>query len=253
MSKFVRGGGIMAEDQPGIDRSKSIEDLHHLRLMALLDEQVRDKGVRKAAEDLGVDHRTLASSLDSGKADPADAGGPGPGACWRGRGRRPGNRRSATTNLAGRLDVVEEKVEEQGREITKGLSAVQERGQAAQDGTGAVGAAHRGTAGPGGRWGRCCGSNEYGGSTRHAPAGGRRPSPGGTFLTWWPLIPASDDESVFGKPPGRWSRNGGNSRTRIPDRGQGTGVAAGGRTVSHGGTGACWRNMASPCRRRPIL
>ena len=46
----------MAEEQPGIDRSRSIEDLHHLRLMALLDEQVRDKGVRKAAEDLGVDH-----------------------------------------------------------------------------------------------------------------------------------------------------------------------------------------------------
>ena len=57
----------MAAEQPGIDRSRSIEDLHHLRLMALLDEQVRDKGARKAAQDLGVDHRTLASSLESGK------------------------------------------------------------------------------------------------------------------------------------------------------------------------------------------
>ena len=57
----------MAAEQPGIDRSKSIEDLHHLRLMALLEEQVREKGARKAAEHLGVDHRTLASSLESGK------------------------------------------------------------------------------------------------------------------------------------------------------------------------------------------
>ena len=52
---------------PGIDRSKAIEDLHHLRLMALLDELVRDKGVRKAAADLDVDHRTLAVSLESGR------------------------------------------------------------------------------------------------------------------------------------------------------------------------------------------
>ena len=52
---------------PGIDRSKSIEDLHHLRLMALLDELVRDKGARKAAADLDVDHRTLAASLESGR------------------------------------------------------------------------------------------------------------------------------------------------------------------------------------------
>ena len=90
----------MAEEQPGIDRSKSIEDLHHLRLMALLDEQVRDKGVRKAAEDLGVDHRTLASSLESGKLTrrmrvALDR------ALWPGRVRRRGNRRSATTNWPG--------------------------------------------------------------------------------------------------------------------------------------------------------
>ena len=52
---------------PGIERSKSIEDLHHLRLMALLDELVRDKGARKAAADLDVDHRTLAASLESGR------------------------------------------------------------------------------------------------------------------------------------------------------------------------------------------
>ena len=35
---------------PGIDRSKSIEDLHHLRLMALLDELVRDKGIMRVAQ-----------------------------------------------------------------------------------------------------------------------------------------------------------------------------------------------------------
>ena len=61
----------MASERPGmgpaIDKSRSIEDLHHLRLMALLDELVRDRGARKAAADLDVDHRTLAASLESGR------------------------------------------------------------------------------------------------------------------------------------------------------------------------------------------
>ena len=57
----------MDAKQAGIDRSRSVEDLHRLRLMALLDEQVRDKGSRRAAADLDVDHRTLTASLESGK------------------------------------------------------------------------------------------------------------------------------------------------------------------------------------------
>ena len=57
----------MTTERPGIHRSESIEDLHHLRLMALLDELVRDKGPRRAAADLDVDHRTLTASLESGQ------------------------------------------------------------------------------------------------------------------------------------------------------------------------------------------
>ncbi|MYC37823.1 MAG: hypothetical protein F4X66_13065 [Chloroflexi bacterium] len=57
----------MDAKQTGIDRSGSIEDPRHLRLMALLDELVRDKGPRRAASDLDVDHRTLTASLESGR------------------------------------------------------------------------------------------------------------------------------------------------------------------------------------------
>ena len=57
----------MAKEPGDIDRSESVEDLHHLRLMALLDDLVRDKGHRRAAADLGVDHRTLTASLASGQ------------------------------------------------------------------------------------------------------------------------------------------------------------------------------------------
>ena len=54
-------------DGPGIEKSKSIEDLHQLRLMALLDEMVQAKGVMQTARELGVNYRTLASARETGR------------------------------------------------------------------------------------------------------------------------------------------------------------------------------------------
>ena len=110
----------MTTKRPGIHRSDSIEDLHHLRLMALLDELVRDKGPRQAAADLDVDHRTLTASLDSGqltrrmrvaldRALMAWAGSPAQ------------EQRQRNDLLAGRL----ERVEELAQETAVGLAAVQ--------------------------------------------------------------------------------------------------------------------------------
>ena len=56
----------MEPEKGGIDNSKSVRDMHHLRLMSLLQEQVRDHGRRRAAEILGVDRRTLDTALDQG-------------------------------------------------------------------------------------------------------------------------------------------------------------------------------------------
>ena len=182
----------MAEEQPGIDESRSIEDLHHLRLMALLDEQVRDKGVRKAAEDLGVDHRTLASSLESGKLTrrmrvALDR------ALLAGEGSPAREQKERNDELAGRLDAVEEKVEEQGREVSKGLSAVQgevrqlrtEQGQS----TGRIEGRLDRLEGGGGAAGTV-GSTNVG---RRSPPHPRRDFP--DLVT---IDPAVDDESVFG-------------------------------------------------------
>ena len=47
-------------------RSRAVEDMHHLRLMSLLQELERDHGRKKAAAMLGVDRRTLDASLDDG-------------------------------------------------------------------------------------------------------------------------------------------------------------------------------------------
>ena len=56
----------MEPEKGGIENSKSVRDMHHLRLMSLLQEQVRDHGRRRAAEILGVDRRTLDTALDQG-------------------------------------------------------------------------------------------------------------------------------------------------------------------------------------------
>ena len=49
-----------------MERSRNVEDLHHLRLMALLHELVRERELKGAAEALGLDPRTLSASMDRG-------------------------------------------------------------------------------------------------------------------------------------------------------------------------------------------
>ena len=117
---------------PGIERSKSIEDLHHLRLMALLDELVRDKGARKAAADLDVDHRTLAASLESGRLTrrmrvALDR------ALLAGGGSPAREQQERNDQLAERLEQVEERVEVVGRDAGKGLAAVGDGMKALRD------------------------------------------------------------------------------------------------------------------------
>ena len=51
-----------------MERSRNVADVHHLRLMSLLQELVRDKGGMKgAARVLGIDHRTVAASMVEGE------------------------------------------------------------------------------------------------------------------------------------------------------------------------------------------
>ena len=49
-----------------VEKGRSVRDMHHLRLMSLLQELERDNGRKKTAEMLGVDRRTLDASLDEG-------------------------------------------------------------------------------------------------------------------------------------------------------------------------------------------
>ena len=57
----------MKQKRPVITSSRDIEDLHHLRLMALLNELVRKRGYRGTAAVLKIDPQTVTSSAKSGQ------------------------------------------------------------------------------------------------------------------------------------------------------------------------------------------
>ncbi|MYC38668.1 MAG: hypothetical protein F4X66_17410 [Chloroflexi bacterium] len=200
----------------GIDRSRSIEDLHHLRLVTLLDELVQAKGVTRAARELGVNYRTLAAALETGRLSRRMRGALG-SALLEGGGSPVREQRERNEELAGRLEQVEGQVDEMGKEMTGSLAAVQgevrelgdQHGQALQrvesrlekveGGDGAAGPPAASHAGNG-------------------PAG--RSSPRRDFPDLATREPAADDEEVFG---GAWPliQEWRELRERHPDRGKG--------------------------------
>ena len=114
----------MRTGEPIMEKSRSVGDLQHTRLMALLGELVRDKGPREAAQALGVDHRTLAASLEGGKLSRRVrsvlekellSGGGSPAA----------EQRERNEELQGRVEEVEGRVEELSKDTHRGLAAVQ--------------------------------------------------------------------------------------------------------------------------------
>ena len=191
---------------PGIDRSKSIEDLHHLRLMALLDELVRDKGARKAAQDLDVDHRTLAASLESGRLTrrmrvALDR------ALLAGGGSPAREQKERNDVLAERLERVEGRVEVVGKDAGQGLAAVQDEVKALRNGQGQVlqrvESRLAKVEGGGGDAGEEEGASGDGDRTPNRESGGgtqakRRPKLRREFPELATLEPAEDDADMFG-------------------------------------------------------
>ena len=108
--------GLMEPGQGGIDGSKSVRDMHHLRLMSLLQEQVRDHGRKRAAEILGVDRRTLDAALEQGVLTRRIRGALEK-ALQSGVGSAAAQQRDRNDLLADRLGDLEGLVEEQGEEM----------------------------------------------------------------------------------------------------------------------------------------
>ncbi len=114
----------MKSREPVFEKSRSVEDLEHMRLTALLREMVREKGKRKASEALDVDHRTLVGSLKRGRLSrrmrvSLDK------ALLEGGGSPAAEQRERNDDLEERVKNVEGRVEAQGKGMSKGFAAVQ--------------------------------------------------------------------------------------------------------------------------------
>ena len=113
----------MKQRKPVIEKNRAVEDLHYVRLMALLQELVRDHGRKRAAAILGVDRRTLDAGLDervlSRRMRTAlDR------ALRSGVGSAPASERDHDDELEGRLKDTEGRVEALEESVSKGLAAV---------------------------------------------------------------------------------------------------------------------------------
>ncbi len=218
----------MSAKDPVFEKSRSIEDLQHLRLMALLEELVRDKGIMRAARELNVDHRTLTSGLETGRLSRRLRGALEK-ALLEGGGSPAAEQKERNDELAGRVEKLEGQVNEMGEEMSRGLAAVQdevkalrdEHGQALQrvesrlakvEGGGGDAAEEEGASGVGGR------------TPNRESSGGTQPKRRLKLRREFPelatLEPAEDDQDVFG---GAWAlvREWRELKETHPNRGRG--------------------------------
>ena len=177
-----------------VEKGRSVRDMHHLRLMSLLQELERDNGRKKAAEVLGVDRRTLDASLDEGVLTRRIRGALEK-ALQSGVGSAAAEQRDRNDRLADRLEDLEGGFDELGKEIRENNRASEDRDRAIREEM-AQGfrqrereQAERRTAGDAGDEAK---ANDAGPQPRRR-ATLRREYP--DLVT---LEPAEDDEDVFG-------------------------------------------------------
>ena len=178
-----------------VEKGRSVRDMHHLRLMSLLQELERDNGRKKTAEMLGVDRRTLDASLDEGVLTRRIRGALEK-ALQSGVGSAAAEQRDRNDRLADRLEDLEGGFEELGKEIRENNRASEDRDRAMREEM-AQGfrqrereQAERRTAGDAG-------------DEAKANGAGPQPRRRATLRREYPdlvtLEPAEDDEDVFGE------------------------------------------------------
>ncbi len=185
----------MKTTEHGIEDSKDVENVHHLRLMALLSELVRDKGYKGAARVLEIDQRTVAECAKTGHLSRRVRQAL-ERALQEGVGSAAARQRERNDRLEERIVALEKGREahekghdELGKELRRRLSSVEgEIGSLKRDGANGTGAGHAG-AGPSRSDDSVSGD------------GGKPSSRAGTRREYSDLVtrePADDDEEVFG-------------------------------------------------------
>ena len=188
----------MKTTEHGIDSSKDVENVYHMRLMALLKELVRDKGYKGAARVLELDQRTVAECARTGQLSRRVRQAL-ERALQEGVGSAAARQRERNEKLESRVETLEKghaalakDYDALGKEVRRRVAAVEGRVEALKrsDAQG-TGAGHAG-AGPS--------RSESGGSD----AGGKPPSTTRERREYPDLVtlePAEDDEEAFG---GAW-------------------------------------------------
>ena len=184
----------MKTTEHGIKDSKDVENVYHMRLMALLQELVRDKGFKSAARVLELDQRTVAESAKTGQLSRRVRQAL-ERALQEGVGSAAARQRERNDRLENRVEALEKGHDSLGKEVRSRVAAVEGRVEALRrDGAQGTGAGHAG-AGPS--------QAEADGSERSAPGMGRKPPPRPRLRREYPdlvtLEPGEDDEEVFGE------------------------------------------------------
>ena len=186
----------MKTTEHGIEDSRDVENVYHMRLMALLKELVRDKGYKGAARVLELDQRTVAESAKTGQLSRRVRQAL-ERALQEGVGSAAARQRERNEKLEERVEALEKGHEAHekghdslGKELRSRVAAVEGRVEALRrDGAQGTGAGHAG-AGPS--------QAESGASDA-----GRKPPPRPRLRREYPdlvtLEPAEDDEEVFGE------------------------------------------------------
>ena len=186
----------MKTTEHGIEESRDVENMYHMRLMTLLQELVRERGYKGAARVLEIDQRTVAECARTGRLsrrmrEALER------ALQEGVGSAAARQRERNDRLEERLQQLESEVESLGKEARRRLSKVEGTVEAlgrddnVREKT--TGAGHAG-AGP---TPMGSGSSEGGTSRRDGS-----PPPKSLMRREYPdlvtLEPADDDKEVFG-------------------------------------------------------
>ncbi len=187
----------MKTTEHGIEESRDVENMYHMRLMTLLQELVRERGHKGAARVLEIDQRTVAECARTGRLsrrvrEALER------ALQEGVGSAAARQRERNDRLEERLQQLESEVESLGKEARRRLSKVEGSVEAlGRDDTlraKTTGAGHAG-AGP---TPMGSGSSEGGASRRDGS-----PPPESPMRREHPdlvtLEPADDDKEVFGE------------------------------------------------------
>ena len=179
----------MKTTEHGIEESRDVENIHHMRLMALLQELVREKGYKGAARVLEIDPQTVTESAKTGRLtrrvrDSLErALQEGVGSAAERQRKRNEELEGRVEGLAGEVKGVAGEVETLGKEVRRRLSGIE----------GAVTALGRDDPQPQGS------GEAQAGATR----AGRKPPTKPSMRREYPDLatrePAPDDEEIFGE------------------------------------------------------